>query len=59
VDAAAIIPLVVVAVGFVAFCLYDLTRTDVRWLPKWVWALIILVSIPLGGIVYLAVGRDT
>lgn len=58
-NAAAITPLVVVAVGFVAFCLYDLTRTDVRWLPKWVWALIILLSIPLGGIVYLAIGRDT
>ena len=26
-------------------------------LPKWAWALIICVSIPLGGILYLAVGR--
>lgn len=58
-DIAAVLPLVLVAVVFVGFCLFDLTRTEVRWLPKWAWALIILVSIPLGGIVYLAVGRDT
>lgn len=58
-DVAAIFPLVLVAVAFVAYCLWDLTRTDVRWIPKWVWALIIVLSIPLGGIIYLALGRDT
>ena len=48
----------VAAVGFVAFCLYDLIRTpQVRHLPKAAWALIILVSIPLGGIVYVRWGR--
>jgi len=56
---AAVLPLVLVVVAFIAFCLYDLTRSDVRWLPKWVWALIILLSIPFGGIVYLAIGRET
>ncbi|MGI5246595.1 PLDc N-terminal domain-containing protein [Dactylosporangium sp. CA-139066] len=58
VPVAAIIPLAVIALGFVAYCLYDLSRSPVRYLPKWVWAIICLVSIPLGGVVYLLVGRD-
>jgi len=50
--------ILVVAVGFAAFCLFDLVRIpEVRYLPKWVWALIICMTIPLGGIVYLAAGR--
>ncbi|MQY30618.1 hypothetical protein [Nocardia aurantia] len=55
---AALLPLVVVAVGFVGFCWYDLSRARVRYLPRWVWAIICLVSIPVGGIVYLVVGRE-
>lgn len=54
---AALLPLALLAVFFVGFCLYDLARHDVRYLPKWVWALICVISIPLGGIVYLLVGR--
>jgi len=56
---AALVPLVVVAVGFVVFCLADLSRaSEVRYLPKWAWAVICVVSVPLGGIVYLALGRS-
>lgn len=56
---AALVPLVVVAVGFVVFCLVDLSRAgEVRYLPKWAWAVICVVSVPLGGIVYLALGRS-
>ena len=55
---AALVPLAVVAVGFVVFCLVDLSRAgEVRYLPKWTWAVICVVSVPLGGIVYLALGR--
>ena len=54
---AAVLPLVVLGVAFVAYCLVDLARHDVRYLPKWAWALICLVSIPVGGIVYLIIGR--
>jgi hypothetical protein len=53
----ALAPLVVLAVAFVVFCLLDLRKAEVRWLPKWAWAIICVISIPLGGIVYLAVGR--
>ena len=55
---AAIAPIVLAAVGFVAYCLVDLSRSEVRHLPKWAWALICVLSIPLGGIVYLLVGRE-
>lgn len=56
---AALVPLVLVAVGFVVFCLVDLSREgEVRYLPKWAWAVICVVSVPLGGIVYLALGRS-
>jgi hypothetical protein len=55
---AELVPVIVVGAGFVVFCLVDLTRTRrVRYLPKWAWALICLVSVPLGGIIYLSIGR--
>jgi len=55
---AALIPIVVVAVGFEVFCLVDVVRADeVRYLPRWAWAVICLISIPLGGSAYLIVGR--
>ncbi|MGV9667395.1 PLDc N-terminal domain-containing protein [Nocardia niigatensis] len=55
---AALVPLIVVGLGFVGFCWYDLYLTQVKYLPKWAWAIICLISIPLGGIIYLIVGRD-
>jgi Phospholipase_D-nuclease N-terminal len=55
---AAVLPLVVLLVAFVGYCLVDLARAEVRHLPKWAWAVICLVSVPLGGIVYLLVGRQ-
>ena len=54
---AALLPLVILAVAFVGYCLWDLSRSEVRYLPKWAWAVICLISIPVGGIVYLIVGR--
>lgn len=50
-------PVVVLAAGFVGYCLYDLRKSDVRWLPKWAWGIICVISVPLGGIVYLAFGQ--
>jgi Phospholipase_D-nuclease N-terminal len=54
---AAIAPIAVLAVGFAAYCVFDLLRSEVRYLPKWAWAVVCVVSIPVGGIVYLLVGR--
>jgi ABC-2 type transport system ATP-binding protein len=54
----ALVVLGVLAVGFAVVCLLDVLRAErVRYLPKWAWAIICVVSIPLGGIVYLTVGR--
>jgi uncharacterized integral membrane protein len=55
---AALVPILVLALAFVVYCLVDLSRNEVRYLPKWAWALICLLSVPLGGIIYLLVGRD-
>ena len=57
------VPVVVLVLGAVAMAvmvvvLIDLARSEVRYLPKWAWALIVvLVSFPIGAIVYFVVGR--
>jgi uncharacterized integral membrane protein len=57
---AAFAPILVLLLAFVVYCLVDLARHPVKYLPKWAWALIIvLFSVPIGGIVYLIVGRDS
>jgi hypothetical protein len=46
------------AIGFDACCLVDIARAaQVRYLPKWAWALICLIQSPLGGIMYLSIGH--
>lgn len=51
---------VVLVVVWEAFCLHDLARADrVRYLPKWGWAVVCLLSIPWGGIAYVIFGRVT
>jgi hypothetical protein len=46
------------AIGFDAFCLVDIARAaQVRYLPKWAWALICLIQTPGGGILYLSIGH--
>jgi Phospholipase_D-nuclease N-terminal len=53
-----VIILLVLAVTFDAFCVIDIARaSQVRYLPKWAWALICLAQTPGGGIAYLSVGR--
>lgn len=56
---AALIPLLVLWVAYVGFCLYDISRSQVKHLPKWVWAIICVVSVPFGGIIYLFAGRES
>ena len=56
-----IVPVFVAGAGFVAFCLDDLARaSEVRYLPKWVWAIFCMgigLTIPFGGIAYLVFGK--
>jgi uncharacterized membrane protein len=52
-------PLVVLAVGFAVVVVVDIVRSpSVRHLPKWGWIAVSVLSIPLGGILYLLLGRD-
>ena len=54
----ALVPLIVLAVAFAVFCVLDVARAaEVRYLPKWAWAIMCLISVPLGGIIYLVLGR--
>jgi hypothetical protein len=56
-----LIPVVVLAAGFVVFCEVDLARAEeVRYLPKWGWAILCMgigLTIPFGGIAYLVFGK--
>jgi hypothetical protein len=48
------------AIAWDTFCLRDLIRADparVRYLPKWGWAAVCLISCPWGGLLYMIVGR--
>jgi hypothetical protein len=56
----ALLPVVALAIAFDAYCLVDLIRSkSARHLPKWAWGVIIVVvSAPWGGLIYLFVGRD-
>jgi Phospholipase_D-nuclease N-terminal len=57
---AALAPLLLAALAFEVYVLLDLKRApEVRGLPKWGWVLVVLASIPLGGIAYLLFGRGS
>jgi hypothetical protein len=51
----------VLVVAWDGFCLRDLFRADpaaVRYLPKWAWAIVCLISCPWGGLLYVIFGRN-
>jgi phospholipase D-like protein len=56
----ALIPLVLLDLGMVIFCIVDLYKPDrrVRGGNKLVWLLVILLVSTLGWIIYLLVGRE-
>jgi ABC-2 type transport system ATP-binding protein len=56
----ALVPLLVLIVALDVYALVDLARAkSVRYMPKFVWVLVILfVSAPIGALIYLFVGRD-
>src|SRR5215472_2363690 len=57
--AQAAIPILLVLAFFDVACLIDLVRAaTVRSIPKWVWLLVICVSTPWGGLLYLIFGRE-
>ncbi|HSL58193.1 MAG TPA: PLDc N-terminal domain-containing protein [Acidimicrobiales bacterium] len=54
---AALVPLLLASLALVVVALVDLSRSEVRWLPRWAWALFIVASVPMGAVVYLLGGR--
>lgn len=56
---AALMPVLVIIAAFDVYCLVDLARArPVRYLPKMVWGLVIVLGgSPAGGVVYLFAGR--
>jgi hypothetical protein len=56
----AVIPLVLIDLGMVIYCVVDLYRPDrrVRGGNKLVWLLVILLVSTFGWVVYLLVGRE-
>ncbi len=50
-------PLIAALVAFELYCLIEVVRRPAKLLPKWVWALVCVASVPIGGIVYLFAGR--
>ncbi len=56
---AALAPVILVLLVFEVWCLIDIVKRDVRYLPRWAWMAITLLSVPTGGIIYLLVGRGT
>jgi hypothetical protein len=58
IDLRALAPLLLLAVALMAYALVDLARApNVRYLPKWAWAIICVLSIPFGPLAYLMLGR--
>ncbi len=54
----ALVPVVIILVGFAVYCVVDVLRAErTKHLPKWAWLVICLISVPLGGVLYLLLGR--
>lgn len=52
-------PIAVLVLAWVAWLWVDIARRPrVRYLPKWAWAALCLLSVPIGGVVYLLLGRE-
>lgn len=52
------LPVIIVGVLLVVYCLVDIARTDEDLLiRKWQWALAVLVLVPLGPIAYLLIEK--
>ena len=50
--------LALVVIWFTARCLADLAHADeVHYFTQWQWAIICVISMPLGGICYLRYGK--
>ena len=54
-----LIPLVALSLGLTIWALVDLLSSErvVAFGPKWLWLIVILISTPIGPLIYFFVGR--
>jgi hypothetical protein len=55
------LPIVLLQWGLIILALVDLIKRDetqIRYLPKWAWAVVILLISLIGPVVYLVIGRE-
>jgi ABC-2 type transport system ATP-binding protein len=58
--ALALLPLAVLALGLIAYALVQLVRAPAPpYLPKWAWAVVIVLSVPWGALAYLVLRART
>jgi len=55
---AALAPILILVIGLQLYCLYDLTKSSVRYLPKWGWAVVLVAGGVLADVIYLTAGRQ-
>ena len=51
------IPVIIIEYGLLIFALIQLFKNEVKYMPKWGWALIIVLINIIGPIVFLLAGR--
>ena len=56
---AAVAPLIALALALIIWCWVDIARHEVQYLPKWLWAIIVALSVPFGAVAYLIFGRES
>lgn len=52
------LPLLILELGLKVFCLYRLSKDEVKYLPKLAWGAIILFVNTIGPLMYLLIGRE-
>lgn len=51
------IPIIIIEYGLLVFALVQLFKNEVKYMPKWGWALIIILINIIGPVVFLIAGR--
>ena len=51
------IPIVILYIVYLTFFFLDIKNHKVKYFSKFIWFIVCLISVPLGGIVYFFIGR--
>ncbi|MBF7126196.1 PLDc N-terminal domain-containing protein [Pediococcus pentosaceus] len=51
--------LIILIALYISVCWYKIYKAaSTKWIPKWAWAIVVCISIPLGGMIYLLFGEN-